>query len=140
VLLASHRIIVRLELARGKGNWVKPLVRFFNDISNVLWLYAGLLLVAAIFYDIFEGKTFFDSLWWAVVTAMTVGYGDLYPATWGGRIVGIILMHAMIFVIGPLIIGQVASRMIVDHDAFTHDEQEEIKRLLKTIAQQTQDE
>jgi voltage-gated potassium channel len=119
---------------------VKRLIAFFNDISNVVLLYAGILLVAAIFYDIFEGKNFFDSLWWAVVTAMTVGYGDLYPSTWGGRIVGIILMHAMIFVVGPLIIGQVASRMIVDHDAFTHDEQEEIKRLLKVIAQQTKDE
>ena len=88
---------------------MKRLIAFFNDISNVLWLYAGILFVSAIAYDFFEGKSFFDSLWWAVVTAMTVGYGDLYPSTWGGRIVGMILMHAMIFVIGPLIIGQVAS-------------------------------
>jgi voltage-gated potassium channel len=41
-----------------------------------------------------------DALWWAVVTATTVGYGDVSPVTWEGRAVAVVLMLAGIGVIG----------------------------------------
>jgi len=35
-----------------------------------------------------------DVLWWAVVTSSTVGYGDYYPVTDTGRLLGTLLMFA----------------------------------------------
>ncbi len=33
-----------------------------------------------------------DALWWGIVTITTVGYGDKYPTTEGGRLVGVAMM------------------------------------------------
>ena len=37
-------------------------------------------------------KTAEDALWWSYVTIATVGYGDKFPITTGGRIIGVLLM------------------------------------------------
>jgi voltage-gated potassium channel len=43
---------------------------------------------------------FWDSFWWAMTTVTTVGYGDIYPVTTGGRIVAIVLMLTGIGTLG----------------------------------------
>jgi voltage-gated potassium channel len=45
---------------------------------------------------------FGDALWWAIVTVTTVGYGDKYPVTAGGRAVATVLMFVGIGLIGVL--------------------------------------
>ncbi|MEI7670626.1 MAG: ion channel [Syntrophales bacterium] len=37
-------------------------------------------------------RSVWDGIWWAVVTVATVGYGDRFPVSVGGRIVGFVLM------------------------------------------------
>ncbi len=43
-----------------------------------------------------------DALWWAVVTITTVGYGDKYPITAGGRVTAVFVMFAGVGIIGAL--------------------------------------
>ena len=43
-----------------------------------------------------------DAFWWAVVTTTTVGYGDVSPVTWEGRLIAVALMTVGIGFIGVL--------------------------------------
>lgn len=43
-----------------------------------------------------------DAIWWAYVTITTVGYGDQYPVTNTGRLVGIFVMTAGVGLFGTL--------------------------------------
>jgi voltage-gated potassium channel len=51
---------------------------------------------------------FGDALWWSVVTASTVGYGDMVPQTAEGKAVAAFLMFAAIGLVG-LVSGSLAS-------------------------------
>ncbi len=43
-----------------------------------------------------------DALWWAIVTLTTVGYGDQFPVTLGGRLTGTLVMIAGVGIIASL--------------------------------------
>jgi len=41
-----------------------------------------------------------DALWWAVVTIATVGYGDKYPVTAAGRLIGVVMIFVGVGLFG----------------------------------------
>lgn len=113
--------------ARPSRKLVDYLVRSTNSVGELLLMYAAMVVVAGVAYAAFEQKTVADSMWWAVVTSTTTGYGDMYPVTPAGRILGSAVMLISILFVLPLLIGRIAMQMIEDHDEFTHQEQEALK-------------
>lgn len=73
-----------------------------NGFINVLYLSVILIVISSVTYSIAEGETLSNSIWWAIVTATTVGYGDISPVTPFGKTAAIILMFLGIGFIGFL--------------------------------------
>jgi voltage-gated potassium channel len=112
----------------------RGLVWIANSPRALIGSYFSMLVIGGGLYMLFEeDKDFWDSVWWAVVTASTVGYGDTYPVTGPGRVVAGVLISTMVLLVIPLITAHFASKLIVDQDAFRHEEQEEIKNRLREI-------
>jgi len=82
---------------------ITRLKKAFSDIKEELVVYLSLtgfliyLSAAGIYYlenaaQPENFKSIFHSLWWAIVTLTTVGYGDVYPVTLGGRIFTFVIL------------------------------------------------
>ena len=56
---------------------------------------AGVVVVAGIAIRVLDHKEYPDvwvGMWWAIQTVTTVGYGDVTPVHWTGRLVGVVVM------------------------------------------------
>jgi voltage-gated potassium channel len=109
------------------------IVNSTDTFLELVALYLIVVFAGAGVFCVAEQKPFWDSLWWAVVTAMTVGYGDLTPVTVAGRIAAMVVMHAVPLFIIPLVILRLLGSLVRDENQFSHIEQEQIKSDLAKI-------
>jgi voltage-gated potassium channel len=81
-------------------------------------------------------NSFGDALWWSVVTATTVGYGDVSPISTEGRLIAVVLMLTGIGVIG-VFTASVASLFFEQDQAAperdVHERLDAIERKLDTL-------
>jgi voltage-gated potassium channel len=62
---------------------------------RLLLVGSALLILFGLLIHLVEPSTFhnvFDGIWWAIVTAATIGYGDIVPKTTAGKLVAILLI------------------------------------------------
>lgn len=111
----------------------KLLLEVTDTVKELLVIYFSIIIISTLLFAFLEHRSIFDALWWSFVTALTVGYGDIYPVTVGGRILGIVLMHIVPLYIVPLLVVHLLSKVVKDKDKFSNEEQEEIKKDIKDI-------
>lgn len=65
-------------------------------------------------YSISEHVSYGRSLWWAIATATTIGYGDISPHTFIGKLAAIFLMIVGIGIVG-ILTSSLTNLFIHDH-------------------------
>nr|CEL17290.1 Potassium voltage-gated channel subfamily KQT; possible potassium channel, VIC family [Kibdelosporangium sp. MJ126-NF4]CTQ91480.1 Potassium voltage-gated channel subfamily KQT; possible potassium channel, VIC family [Kibdelosporangium sp. MJ126-NF4] len=83
-------------------------------------------------------NSFPKALWWTLTTISTVGYGDVYPITWEGRLVAASLMIGGIALLG-VITGMIASwflERIQQTEDVIHAETDELHVELVTLREE----
>ncbi len=103
-------LLFRLFKLMRYASIVKSLLAVFRDkMFELLVLVAisffVIMMASTVMYTV-EGlgdnpnlNTFFDSIYWAIVTMATVGYGDIVPETGIGKLVSIMLMGGGLMVV-----------------------------------------
>jgi voltage-gated potassium channel len=106
--LLRATVIVSRALQAERRLTSASVFRFVGLATIFLTVIAGAVQATV---DTGDFKTFWDGVWWAVVTVTTVGYGDVYPKTVAGRVVGIMLMLVGIGFLSVLT-ATIASRFV----------------------------
>lgn len=136
----QNRKFFRVTLGRSIRLFTRRIIRLIQQpLFIALTLFGNLVIVtgASLLFYVEHGKnpnihSLLDTIWWAVATVTTVGYGDITPMTAEGKIVGIGMMiigTALFWSYTALFADAIISKEIIDLE----DELKGIQRLLTRI-------
>jgi voltage-gated potassium channel len=89
VLLLRAVAVGGVAAREGRAVLVRHAAGFALGLAGFTWVGSAVLFTMV--EDVGEDgrvHSFFDALWWSLTTITTVGYGDVYPVTAAGRMVG----------------------------------------------------
>ena len=101
-LLLLRPLRLRKVMDRAPGTAIRTRVMAYVVASAVILIYTVALSVLSFERSAPDANitSMGDSLWWAMVTITTIGYGDLYPVTVPGRLAASALMVGGFVVLG----------------------------------------
>jgi voltage-gated potassium channel len=123
--------ITRLLRGQNKKEMVDDILKNRNQYTAFITILLTIIVltVASVLVLQFESKnpdasiqTGWDSFWYSVVTITTVGYGDFYPITTGGRITAMFIMFMGVGIIGAL--ASILSSVLVGAPASSAEAEE----------------
>jgi voltage-gated potassium channel len=118
-----HKVVQMVYQNRLQGGVVSGAL-----IAFLLVVFASVAVLVADQGPDANIRTAEEALWWSVTTITTVGYGDKYPVTTEGRMVGMLLMICGVGLFG-LLSGSVASLILGNRDSNPSEMQQLLEKL-----------
>ena len=92
--LREIRRVTPAEIEAQARERIGESVLYITIVIGLIVITIGSILIVWVESDTpgAEIKSGYDAMWWSLVTVSTVGYGDEYPVTVAGRIIGVFMI------------------------------------------------